>query len=162
MRYLLQLNCLLIGLFVFNSSAQAQQISPGKTYSIRCAAKYNDIDMYLSSRFNSTETIVQMNRMENQSAWQFEVASGGYKLMSVRHKGYIFMDNQGRLMITKDKNQANVFSLQRALSGNFYFKTPSGSVLKHQTRSVILADGKAMQEQKVQEAEWVVTEVVGQ
>jgi hypothetical protein len=162
MRSFFRLTFLLLSMSVFFVNAQAQQIRPGKSYSIRCAAMYNDIDLFLSSRFNSAETVVQMDRMESQSVWQFVAASGGYKMMSVRHNGYIFQDGQGRLMITKDAGQAKVFMTERAYSGNFYFKAADGTVLHHQNRAVVLADGKRVKEQKIQEAEWIVNEINGQ
>lgn len=162
MRSIIRLTLLLLSTSLFNITAQAQQISPGKTYSIRCAAMYNDIDLFLSSRFNSTETVVQMNRVENQSVWQFVPASGGYKMMSVRHNGYIFQDDQGRLMITKDAGQAKVFMPERAYSGNFYFKAADGKMIHHSNRAVVLTDGRQIKEQKIPEAEWVLNEIKGQ
>jgi hypothetical protein len=154
----LRLIILLLSLTVF-SQVHAQQILPGKSYSIRCAALYNGIDMFLSSRFNSTETLVRMDRMESQSVWQFVAGTGGYKMMSTRHNGYIFQDGEDRLMITKDEGQAKVFMLERAASGNFYIKAADGRVL---TRALMLTDGKMVKEQKIQEAEWVVKEISGQ
>jgi hypothetical protein len=123
---------------------------------------YNDIDLFLSSRFNSAETVVQMNRMENQSVWQFVAGAGGYKMLSVRHKGYIFQDSQGRLMITPDENQAKLFMTERAASGNFYFKASDGTVLQQKSTAVVLTNGQTVKEQKIQEAEWVVKEIGGQ
>jgi len=163
MKTFLRLNALFLGLTLFCTTAPAQQIMPGKSYSIRCAAMYNDIDVFLSSRFNSVETIVQTNRVESQSVWQFVAGAGGYKMMDARQNGYIFQDSQGRLMITKDASQAKIFMLERAASGNFYFKGTEGAVLQHQSgQTIVLSDGLRAKQEKIQQAEWVVNEISGQ
>lgn len=153
---------LITALLILSSSfLQAQSVpSAGKNYSIKFGTPINDgITFYLSSKFDGTNTTINMNRMDSQSNWKLEKVGANLGLYSNRHKMYLSASAAAGPSLTKEKKEMLVVSLVKAPSGKYYIKTPGDLYLGYVGKKLVYLSSTQVYNSTEKQAEWEFFEI---